>query len=123
MIVLNITTEDLSPPIPGKTVKIVRFDGQMDSSNIEEKKKILDEIIVKNPKNLFFIFDFEKLTYMNSLAIGCLAECHQNVESGGGKILVARPTENILDLLKVVGIDKFITVYPSVEAAKAALLQ
>jgi anti-anti-sigma factor len=120
---LIITIEDLSPPVPGKTVKIARFAGQLDSSNVEEKKTVFDEIINKFPSGLYFIFDFEKLSYMNSRAIGCLAECHESVKKGGGAIVIAHPTENIMDILKVVGIDKFVPVYPSVDAAKQALLQ
>jgi anti-anti-sigma factor len=123
MIELNITIEDVSPPIPGKTIKIARFEGQLDSSNVEEKQKMFNEIITRNPKNLFFIFDFEKLTYMNSRAIGCLAECHATLEKGGGRIVIADPAENIMDILKVVGIEKFVLVYPTVDAAKAALMQ
>lgn len=120
MIDLKITLEDLPSAVPGRTIKIATFVGQLDSSNVEEKKVMFDEIIGKNPKNFFLIFDFEKLTYMNSRAIGCLAECHESVEKGGGKIVIARPPENVHDILRVVGIDKFVPVYPTLEAAKQA---
>jgi anti-anti-sigma factor len=118
---LTITIEDLTPYVPGKVIKIAKFTGQMDSSNVEEKKVIFDELIKQNPTNLCFLFDFENLTYLNSRAIGCLAECLEDVQKGGGKIVIARPPENVHDVLRVVGIEKVIPVYPTLDSAKLAI--
>lgn len=115
---LTLTVEDLTPPVPGKTVKIVKFAGQLDSSNVEEKKLFFDEIIKQNPANLCLLFDFEKLTYMNSRAIGCLAECLEAIQAGGGRMVIARPPENVHDILRVVGIEKVIPIYPTLDSAK-----
>lgn len=118
---LNITIEDLSPPITGKTVKIAKFNGYLDSSNVEDSKEMFDKIIKANPTNLFLVFDFEDLAYLNSRAIGCLVECYQEIEKGGGRIMIAKPVDNVRDVITVVGIDNYITLYPTVEAAIEAL--
>lgn len=118
---LTITIEDLTPPITGKTVKIAKFNGYLDSSNVEDSKEMFDEIIKANPTNLFLVFDFENLAYLNSRAIGCLVECYQEIEKGGGRIMIAKPVDNVRDVITVVGIDNYITLYPTVEAAIEAL--
>ena len=121
MILLNLSIEDVSPAIEGKIVKIVKFEGQLDSSNVEDAKKLMDEVIDKNPAKLFLVFDFEKLAYLNSRAIGCLVECYETIAKGGGKIIIVRPTENVEDVITVVGIIKVIPMYKTVEEAVAAL--
>jgi len=121
MTALNLTIEDLTPPVAGRTIKLAKFNGQLDSSNVEDIKSRFDVIIKQFPANLFLLFDFENLTYMNSRAIGCLAECLEIVEKGGGKILIAHPPENVHDILRVVGIEKVIPVYPTLDSAKLAI--
>ncbi len=118
---LNLLIEELVPALEGKAVKVVRFIGQLDSSNVEESKKIVEDVIGDKKMNLFLIFDFSKLEYLNSRAIGCLVECYQTISGGGGKILIASPTENVADVIKVVGINKVIPMYQSVEAAVSDL--
>lgn len=114
---LNLTIEDFNSPAPGKIVKVARFTGYLDSSNVEDSKKIIDEVITNNPANLFIIFDFEKLEYLNSMAIGCMVECIQNIEKGGGKLIIAHPADNVRDVLTVVGLDKVMQIHPTVEEA------
>lgn len=111
---LNITIQDLTPGIPGKVVKIAAFKGMIDSTNVEESKVLFDEVIAKNPTSLFLVFDFTQLEYLNSRAIGCLVECFESIQKGGGGIVIAGPVENVRDVLTVVGIDKYLTMYPSV---------
>jgi anti-anti-sigma factor len=118
---LNITIEDLNPPIAGKIVKIAAFKGMLDSTNVEESKLLFDEVIAKNPTSLFLIFDFSGLDYLNSRAIGCLVECYEALLKGGGGIFLANPVPNVKDVISVVGIDKFLTMFPTVLDAITAL--
>ena len=111
----------MNPPVAGKNVKIAAFKGMIDSTNVEESKLLFDEVIAKNPTSLFLIFDFSGLEYLNSRAIGCLVECFEAVQKGGGGIILASPVPNVRDVISVVGIDKFLTMYPTVQEAILAL--
>ncbi len=119
----NITIEDIPVSTEGITAKIVRFQGQLDESNVDEKAKFIYEILEKNPKNLFLLFDFEELEYMNSKSIGYLTDWYGKITEGGGKITIAKTRSNILDILQVVGLTQLINCYTTIEEAKLALLQ
>jgi anti-anti-sigma factor len=118
---LTIAIEDLLPAPPGKTAKIIHLNGQLDTAALEQKKIVFDDLLVKYPQNLLLLLDFEKLEYINSRGIGFLAECNEKLLQGNGKIVIAKPTPNVLDILKVVGMENFIRIFESLEDAKREL--
>lgn len=120
---VQITIEDL-PELPqGKLVKLIRIVGQLDESNVDEQAKEIYKIIESNPQGLSLIFDIMGLEYMNSKSIGYLTDWYSKISGGGGKVVLAAPRENILDILQVVGLTQLINAYPTLDEAKAAVLQ
>ncbi len=118
----TITVSDIPTLVSGQTVKLVICEGQLDESNVDEKAKTVYELIEKNNQNLFLLFDFENLEYMNSKAIGYLTDWYGKVNEGKGKIVIAKAKSNILDILQVVGLTQLITCYGTLDEAKFALL-
>lgn len=105
-----------------KTIKQIAFNGQLDETNVdEEAKKIYQVIDSMAEPNL--ILDFADLAYMNSKSIGYLTDWYSRVASKNGRMVIARPRPNILDILKVVGITQIIGIEDSLETAKAAFLK
>lgn len=119
---INIIIEDMAIGSADKTAKILTFKGQLDETNVDEKSKEIYAIIEKTPKNLFLLFDFENLEYMNSKSIGYLTDWYSKVTEGGGKIVIAKARPNILDILEVVGLTQLISCFPTIDEAKLALL-
>ncbi|MGL5831274.1 MAG: STAS domain-containing protein [Candidatus Altimarinota bacterium] len=119
---ININIEDLKLDKPGKTAKMIKFQGQLDESNVDEKSKLIYKLIEENPQNLHLLFDFEELEYMNSKSIGYLTDWYGKVSEGGGKIVISKAKPNILDILEVVGLTQLISHYASLDEAKLALL-
>lgn len=119
----NITIEDIPVSTPDVAAKLVKFQGQLDESNVDEKAKIIYDLLEKNPQNLYLLFDFEELEYMNSKSIGYLTDWYGKVTEGGGKIAIAKTRSNILDILQVVGLTQLINCYATLDEAKLALLQ
>lgn len=119
----NITIEDIPVSTGNVAAKIVKFQGQLDESNVDEKAKIIYNLLEENPQNLYLLFDFEELEYMNSKSIGYLTDWYGKVTEGGGKIAVAKTRSNILDILQVVGLTQLINCYATLDEAKLALLQ
>ncbi len=115
---VQITTQDDN--INGKPLKVIGLVGQLDETNVdEEAKKIyqaIDEMAVPN-----LLLDFSGLTYINSKAIGYVTDWYSRVAAKNGKVAIARPQANILDILKVVGITQIITIHETMDDAKAAL--
>ena len=93
-----ITVEDVPSQNPDRHVKLVKFTGQLDESNVDEKAKIVYEIIQSTPQNLSLIFDFSGLEYMNSKSIGYLTDWYGKITEGKGKIVIAKARSNILDI-------------------------
>jgi len=119
----NITIEDIPVSAEGVTAKLVKFQGQLDESNVDEKAKAIYEVLEQSPQNLYLLFDFEELEYMNSKSIGYLTDWYGKVTEGGGKIVIAKTRSNILDILQVVGLTQLINCYATLDEAKLALLQ
>ncbi len=119
---VNITIEDIPVQQEGATAKLIKFQGQLDESNVDEKSKIIYAEIEKAPQNLMMLMDFEELEYMNSKSIGFLTDWYGKVTEGGGKIVIAKAKPNILDILEVVGLTQLISCYPSLDEAKVAVL-
>ena len=67
------------------------------------------------------VLDFTGLEYMNSKSIGYVTDWFTQASAKNGSISIVGPKPNILDILKVVGITQIITVYNSMDEAKAAL--
>jgi len=119
----NITIEDIPATAAGITAKLVKFQGQLDESNVDEKAKIIYALLEQFPQNLYLLFDFGELEYMNSKSIGYLTDWYGKVSEGKGKIVVAMTRSNILDILQVVGLTQLINCYATLDEAKFALLQ
>lgn len=117
----NITVENVESTDPNSVLKIVKFSGQLDESNVDEKAQYLYQLIDENPKNLNLIFDFEELEYMNSKSIGYLTDWYGKVYENGGKIVIAKIKPNILDILQVVGLTQLIKTFPTIDEAKFAI--
>lgn len=118
-----VTTEDLASTSPDKKVKLLKFTGQLDESNVDEKAKEIYDIISSIPQGLFLIFDFEKLEYMNSKSIGYLTDWYTKLNEKKGGIIVANARPNILDILQVVGLTQLINCVGTVDEAKIAIMK
>ena len=103
----------------GKPAKVVAFSGQLDETNVDEEAKKIYAVIDKMAEpNL--ILDFSGLDYMNSKSIGYLTDWYSRIMAKNGKLVIASPKPNILDILKVVGITQIISVHSSLEEAQGA---
>lgn len=122
MTAVTITIENLVTGSEAKKAKLVKFAGQLDESNVDEKAKMIYKEIEEGGDNLIFIFDFSDLEYMNSKSIGYLTDWYGKLSAKNGKIVIAHARENITDILQVVGLTQLITCYATVEEAKLAVL-
>lgn len=116
-----ITVEDIPATTADKKLKLVKFAGQLDESNVDEKAKGIYDLMNATPQGLFLIFDFEKLEYMNSKSIGYLTDWYTKLSEKKGGIVIANARPNILDILQVVGLTQLIKCVPTVEEAKASV--
>lgn len=112
---INITTQDAMAG--NNPIKIIKFSGQLDETNVDaEAQKIYQLIDAMNPPNL--VLDFSELAYMNSKSIGYVTDWYSRTAAKNGKIVIAQPQPNILDILKVVGIAQIVSIHASIQEAQ-----
>lgn len=114
---IQITITDLQNKA-GQPVKVLKFTGQLDETNVDEKSKIIYDLIAATPKNLNLIFDFAELDYMNSKSVGYLTDWYTKISSTGGGIVVAGAKPNIQDILEVVGLTQIVKFVGTMEEAQ-----
>lgn len=120
---ITITTEDVASSVPDRKIKLLKFTGQLDESNVDEKAKEIYDTINSVPQQLFLIFDFANLEYMNSKSIGYLTDWYTKLSEKKGNIFIASARPNILDILQVVGITQLIQCVGTVDEAKVAVMK
>lgn len=111
---LHVTISDYAE-MPN--AKLVSFDGDFDGyakEDITDLQKAVDECA----PNSVLIFDFARLNYLNSFAIGQLVAWHNVVSTKGGKIYVVGVNKNVEDIFSVLGINNIFKTYPTIEALK-----
>ena len=100
--------------------KIFHFAGEMDEYNLEEVtdavKPFLDESRVKS-----LIFDFSELTFINSKGIGFLVSVHTHLSKDGRSLVLAHAQNQVVDVLRLVGLTSIIPYYPTLSEATATL--
>lgn len=122
MTYINITIEPVPTTDKNKNIRIVKFQGQLDESNVDENAKTIYKLIEEIPEFLFLIIDFSELEYMNSKSIGYLTDWYGKITSKNGNVVIAKAKDNIIDILQVVGLTQLIKSYTTIEEAKLALL-
>lgn len=91
---------------------IVNFLGAFDGG---AKENLLDiEKLVNNSKEkTLLIFNFEKLDYLNSYAIGQLVAWQNHLVKTNSNIIICSPSKNVEDILGVLGISNLFQIFPS----------
>lgn len=114
---IQITITD-SQNKAGQSVKVLKFTGLLDETNVDEKSKIIYDLLTATPKNLNMIFDFAELDYMNSKSVGYLTDWYTKVSNTGGGIVITGAKPNIQDILEVVGLTQIIKFVGTMEEAQ-----
>ena len=84
--------------------------------------RLKDSIVLKSylntviEKGLFNVaIDLSKVTYLDSGALNVLIYGHDVLSKKGGKLVLIEPNEYVNDVLSVVGLNKLVTIYPTLE--------
>ncbi|MFP4162343.1 MAG: STAS domain-containing protein [Chitinispirillaceae bacterium] len=93
---------------------IISLEGKFVIKQLMKIRKILTEIEIKecSPK---IAFDLSKTSYLDSSAITAMLNLRKRLLPKNGRFVLFGPNEDILDILSIVGFDKLIPVYSSLE--------
>lgn len=119
---INTTIEKISLGDEAKDARIVKFEGQLDETNVDTEAQKVYQIFQESQKKVIVIFDLSNLTYLNSKSIGYITDWYNKALESGGKIFVASAHDNVMDVLRVVGLTNIIEFHLTVEEAKLAAM-
>ena len=97
-------------------VRVFSFIGELDETNVDSTfPNIIGDIGDFNKTRT--LFNFEKLTYLNSKSIGYIADIAQRTEDGNGKFAICCLSVEVRDTLDLVGITNIIPIYDTEDIA------
>ena len=66
-----------------------------------------------------FVFNLERTSYLDSAGIGIFIHCLCDVQQNNGSIFIIAEDNQVYEVLMMVGIDRLIRIYGSVDEFKA----
>lgn len=98
------------------TTLVIGIAGELDHHSSEYVRQKIDAEMVKSTtKNI--IFDFSKVTFMDSSGIGVIMGRYKNIQQWNGKAAVADVSPQIRRMLDMSGLQKLVPVYGNVDEA------
>ena len=103
----------------GSTV-IVSIIGELDHHSAEYiRNKVDSEMLKSTTKNV--VFDFSKVSFMDSSGIGTIIGRYKNIQKLNGKTAIVNMNTQIKRIFEMSGLLRIIPAYESVDAALTEL--
>lgn len=109
-------TINLEKQANADNVYLAHFEGAFDGSQKEPLTE-LENLVKSDDSKKVLVFDFEKLDYLNSYAIGQLVAWQNHLIKSHGQILITSLNKNVEDILSILGISNLFKIFPDVESA------
>jgi stage II sporulation protein AA (anti-sigma F factor antagonist) len=98
------------------TTLIVGIIGELDHHSAEYiKQKIDGELMKATIKNV--VFDFSKVSFMDSSGIGVILGRYKNIQKINGKAAIVNPSSQIAKIFEMSGLFKIIPLYDNINKA------
>ncbi len=106
---------DILDPVKAQNYQVVKFEGEFDKigySKIEDDlKALLEEFPLQT-----VVFDFAKLKFINSEAIGYLMDIHGHLVKKDRNLVIVGLQDNIDDIFDTIGMKDVVPIYKSLGA-------
>ncbi len=111
---IDFTTKDL----PDTDIRVVMITGKLDNDSSEYFFSFIEEQVTDGHKKL--VLDCENLEYISSMGLGSLMRTHSRMKKHMGDVKIAAMQSFVAETFRLVGFEKILNVYDSVESATAA---
>jgi len=101
---------------------VFSFQGQLDEVSSDSVFQKVEEYLAQNTEIQGFLFDFKELEYLNSKSLGFLIDFYRKIGERSGKMVITNSSDNVFDILDLVGVTRVIDTTKTIEEAKLALL-
>lgn len=99
----------------GADATIVRVDGELDLDSAPMLRAVLDDAVDRGDTRI--VVDAAALRFCDSVGLSVLLTTHFTGAARGGFLRLAAPSDQLLQLLSVVGLSADVISYRTVEAA------
>ena len=112
-------SQELSPHFRLETINGITVVHFLDQKIVTEANDQLSALVEKE-EHRQLLLNFSHLKVLSSIAIAKLVSLQQKVSGSQGKLKVCCVNPNLLELLQYVGLDRYIDIYETQEAALRA---
>ena len=106
--IVNIHVEDL------KRVELVKVSGRIDSSNASQFDNVLKEIVSRKHN---VVLEMSGVDYISSAGLRAMIALLRECKKHKGDVRLANPSERVVEVLALAGLDSLFEVYDSEAAA------
>jgi anti-sigma B factor antagonist len=98
-----------------KDVRLFEITGRLDSELAAEMGKALEQALGEGDDKL--VLDLGGVDYISSPGLREIVRAYKRAQSGGGSLHIANPSERVMDVLKLAGLDTIIPIFRSAAQA------
>jgi len=95
---------------------LLALEGEIDSSNAQDIIKYVLNMM-ENDGFKHLIADFAKIRYINSTGLGAILRISKTIMAKNGNFMIVGPNENVFEIIEIVGANKLLCIYPTMEEA------
>ena len=100
------------------TTLVIHLPKELDHHNCRNLRYETDLLLSENYINRV-VFDFSRTEFMDSSGIGVLLNRYKQMAGSGGRVTIYGAGKQILRILNIGGIPKFVSLFDTKEAARA----
>jgi anti-sigma B factor antagonist len=101
-----------------KRVSIITISGRVDSATAGEFESALKSLIETGRTKI--ILDMVGVEFLSSAALRVMVTARKAVQGAGGDLVIAQPSERVVDTLDIAGLDVLFKTYTDRETAIGA---
>jgi anti-sigma B factor antagonist len=94
-----------------KNVDLVEVSGRVDSSTAPKLDQVLKGLVDKGRSRI--VLDLKDVDYLSSAGLRAMISCLREVQKPifGGDLRVARPSQRVMEVLELAGLDAVLKIY------------
>ncbi|MBN2087733.1 STAS domain-containing protein [Candidatus Peregrinibacteria bacterium] len=102
------------------SAKVISLKGELDESVLDGLKTQLDPILNDTTVSTI-VFNLQELEFINSKGIGFIVSIHTHLSKDARKMIMVAASEEVMDVISLVGLTSIIPYFATMEEATATL--
>src|SRR5690242_12107748 len=92
-------------------VPVIRAVGELEIATVPEMRTKVTEVAERRPRAI--LFDFRKLSYLDSSGLGILVSARKRLAAYEGEVVIITSQSAVLKALSLSGLDQIMRIYAS----------